>query len=461
MSYRFGRYEVVRAIASGGMAQVFEGKVVGAGGFERQVAIKAVFPHLLSDPQFAAMFLDEARIAASIVHPNVVGTHDVQQQSDQLFLVMDYVDGPTLQQTLSHLGGALPVPITLRVFLDVLRGLRAAHELKDKQGRPLNLVHRDLTPHNILLDRNGVAKIADFGIALADTRLAQTQAKAVKGKLPYMAPEQLAEEPTSGRADIYTLGVSLWQCVTGRRMFPDLPSVEIARRVRQGLLPKLPASVPRVLSRAIEGALERDPSRRYSSALEFATALNEAAKVCRVEPATNDELARFLRETGMFARHDRNLTEYARNNPLPRGPLETAHDLEALLVSEDDAQQPLPLRRPPPEAPPPPRQLKPVDKTDRNRRPPESAPPLAAPVAPLEPTSSRFGLWVALALVAATLFVFQLGPGLDAMLADSRSVQVIDLDQHAASSPSPRLEGQEPGTQAQLGSADAGAPETR
>ena len=194
MAVRIGRYEVIRAIASGGMATVHLARTVGEGGFERLVAIKVMHPHIATDPAFVAMFLDEARLAARIRHPNVVATHDVQKSPAGVFLVMDYIDGPSLHTVLRALherDRVLPLDITLRIMGDALAGLHAAHELCGENGEPLNLVHRDISPDNILVGNDGLARITDFGVARAESRISTTSGAALKGKLAFMSPERI------------------------------------------------------------------------------------------------------------------------------------------------------------------------------------------------------------------------------------------------------------------------------
>jgi hypothetical protein len=195
---RLGRYEVITEIASGGMATVFLGRALGAAGFQRLVAIKCLHPHVAKDQEFVEMFMDEARLAARIRHPNVVATQDLENGDEGLFLVMDFVDGDGL---LGLLRGVfkerkrVPIPIALRIVLDVCAGLHAAHELTGQSGEPLRLVHRDVSPHNILVGVDGIARITDFGIARAEERLSVTRDGQIKGKIAYMAPEQTSGDP--------------------------------------------------------------------------------------------------------------------------------------------------------------------------------------------------------------------------------------------------------------------------
>src|SRR4051812_34294830 len=172
-SLRIGRYEAIRPLASGGMATVYLGRVLGARGFERQVAIKVMHPHIADDPEFVGMFLDEARMAATIRHPNVVPTLDVVEEDGRLFLVMEYIEGRPLQElcrVFQKRRAALPLGATLRIALDLLAGLHAAHELATPEGAPMKIVHRDVSPQNVLVGADGLSRIMDFGIARAETR---------------------------------------------------------------------------------------------------------------------------------------------------------------------------------------------------------------------------------------------------------------------------------------------------
>ncbi|MFS8065577.1 MAG: serine/threonine-protein kinase, partial [Byssovorax sp.] len=219
MGLRVGRYEILRSIASGGMARVHLGRAVGAGGFERQVAIKTMHPHLAEEADFVAMFLDEARLSARVHHPNVVATLDVQQDDEGIFLVMEYVDGFALHEILvgsRKERSPLPFGLTLRIFLDLLAGLHAAHELTDGDGAPLEVIHRDVSPHNVLVGVDGAARITDFGIAHAAVRLSSTREGHLKGKLRYMAPEQLRGRKLDRRTDLYAAGAVLWEMLAGR-----------------------------------------------------------------------------------------------------------------------------------------------------------------------------------------------------------------------------------------------------
>ena len=216
-----GRYALYDAIASGGMATVHLGRLLGPVGFSRTVAIKRSHPEIATDPEFVSMFLDEARLAARIRHPNVVSTLDVVALEGELFFVMDYVQGESLSRLMRAsklLEQKIPPAIACTILAGVLHGLHAAHEAKSERGEPLNIVHRDVSPQNILVGVDGIARVLDFGVAKAVGRIATTREGQIKGKLAYMAPEQLSGD-NSRQSDIYAAAVVLWEVLTGERLF--------------------------------------------------------------------------------------------------------------------------------------------------------------------------------------------------------------------------------------------------
>jgi hypothetical protein len=279
---RFGRYEVIAEIASGGMATVYLGRALGAAGFQRLVAIKCLHPHVAKDDEFVGMFMDEARLAARIRHPNVVPTLDLENGDDGLFLVMEFVEGEGLLGLLRAVfkdRKRVPPPIALRVALDALAGLHAAHELTGQSGEPLRLVHRDVSPHNILVGTDGIARITDFGIARAEERLCVTRDGQIKGKIAYMAPEQTSGNPVDRRADLWSLGVVLWECLAGRRLFFGQNDGEVLRNLLVHPIPRLKEHVPEIpeaLDAVVHKMLSRDPDERFASAASAAEALEEA-----------------------------------------------------------------------------------------------------------------------------------------------------------------------------------------
>jgi serine/threonine protein kinase len=281
--FQLGRYSLCAELASGGMATVYVARLNGPVGFGRTVAIKRLHPHLARDPEFAAMFLDEARLAARVQHPNVVPTLDVVAAEQELFLVLEYVRGENLGNLLHTLAKAkatVPMPVATSILIGALNGLHAAHEAKDEQNRPLELVHRDVSPQNILVGVDGVARVLDFGVAKAATRLQTTREGQLKGKLPYLAPEQLAGE-TSRATDVYAAGVVLWEMLTCKRLFSGKTEAELLNKILTAEVPApstINPNVPAELDRITLKATARAPAARYASALEMAADIDQALR---------------------------------------------------------------------------------------------------------------------------------------------------------------------------------------
>ncbi|MDB4944186.1 MAG: protein kinase [Labilithrix sp.] len=272
-----GRYVVFDEIAAGGMATVHLGRLIGEVGFSRTVAIKRLHPHLARDGEFAAMFLDEARLAARVRHPNVVGVLDVVHDEGELLLVMDYVHGESLSRLARAMKpGGIPPRLACTVVMGLLHGLHAAHEATTEQGAPLEIVHRDVSPQNVMVGVDGVARVFDFGVAKAAHRAQTTQDGAIKGKIAYMAPEQLLSEAVDRRADIYAAAVVLWEVLTGERLFEGDNQGRVIRKILDEEVP-VPSSIapglPRALDVAIMKGLERDVTKRWQTARDFANAL--------------------------------------------------------------------------------------------------------------------------------------------------------------------------------------------
>ncbi len=289
---RVGRYLMQDRIASGGMAAVHIGQIVGPAGFIRRVAIKRMHDHLSEDPEFSSMFLDEARLAACVQHPNVVATLDIVRDQGELLLVMDYVLGESLSSLLAtarKTGKPIPLRIASSIASGVLNGLHAAHEARDDRGEPMNIVHRDVSPANVLVGADGVARVIDFGIAKAVARLHSTQDGKIKGKLAYMAPEQLKREAVDRRADVYAAGVVLWEMMTSKRLFASDDLAAIASAILRGadtLLSEHREDVPLAVESVVRKAIAVDPGERYATALDFVEALEAAAP-----PAPSREVA--------------------------------------------------------------------------------------------------------------------------------------------------------------------------
>jgi eukaryotic-like serine/threonine-protein kinase len=277
-------YLVHDEIASGGMATVHLGRALGPGGVTRTVAIKRLHARYAKDPEFAAMFLDEARLAARIRHPNVVAIFDVAAHDGELFMVMEYLHGEPLSQLIRasiQANRRVPPPIAVAIIADVLRGLHAAHEASDEKGAPLRLVHRDISPQNILVGADGTARLIDFGVAKAAGRSYTTQEGQIKGKIAYMPPEQLQGERVDRRADIYATGVVLWELLTAERLFVGSgESLDLARLLDPEIdPPSLRApGVPAALDQVTLRALSPEREARYPSALTMAQALTATVK---------------------------------------------------------------------------------------------------------------------------------------------------------------------------------------
>jgi eukaryotic-like serine/threonine-protein kinase len=290
-----GRYAIYGMIASGGMATVHLGRLLGPVGFSRTVAIKKLHQHLAHDPDFVLAFVDEARLAARIRHPNVVPTIDVIAEQGQLLLVMEYVAGESLQRLLRAVGGrgALTPPrVVAAIVSSACHGLNAAHDATTDRGQQLGIVHRDVSPHNILVGSDGVARVLDFGVAKAMGRYQTTGAGTVKGKVAYMAPEQIRGIAVDRRTDVYAAGVVLWEALTGRRLFKGETDVEAFGLALGGcstppstLVPGLSPRFDAVTMRA----LSLDPAQRFATAREMALELEACTGI-----ATPSEVATWV-----------------------------------------------------------------------------------------------------------------------------------------------------------------------
>jgi serine/threonine-protein kinase len=294
-----GRYALFSEIAAGGMATVHLGRLLGQVGFSRTVAVKRLHPQYAKDEEFTSMFVDEARLASRIQHPNVVSTLDVVKTTEELFLVMEYVPGEALSKLVRNAakrGERIPPNVVLGVMSGMLHGLHAAHEAKSETREPLNIVHRDISPQNVLVGIDGGARVLDFGVAKAALRSGATKDGQMKGKLSYMSPEQLNGKDIDRRSDIFACGVVLWEALAGKRLFSGADAGEILTKVLTSDIPS-PGTVvpglPDAVSDAVMKALERDPDARFQTAREFAIALEQAAPL-----ATSHSVGEWVREYG-------------------------------------------------------------------------------------------------------------------------------------------------------------------
>ncbi len=297
--HRLDRYELLCPIASGGMASVWLARLRGKRGFEKLFAIKTIRGELAEDPRFEAMFLDEARIASGIQHPNVAQILDLGEQDSVLYLVMEWVDGESLtriRKLLAKRTAVLPVGVTLRLLADACAGLHAAHELRDDSGDLLGIVHRDVSPQNILVSSAGVVKLIDFGIAKANTRSqGETRTGVVKGKIQYLAPEQVKKERRiDRRTDVWALGACLRELVTGKVPYDGDDDLEVIRKLMADELPPPAEGVPEPVVRVLDRCLVLDPDARFPTAMAMQRAL-ESAMVALGETKSTDDVVAFLR----------------------------------------------------------------------------------------------------------------------------------------------------------------------
>jgi serine/threonine protein kinase len=312
----FGRYTLVERLAIGGMAELYLGEVGGDHGFAKKVVIKRILPHLAADPNFTSMFIAEAKITARLSHPRIAQTHRLGREEGQLYIEMEYVDGLDVLAMLrecAHRRVRLPPEVSAYVVKEVLDGLDYAHRLTDDAGQALGLVHRDVSPSNILVSRRGNVKLVDFGIAHAAAEQQQTQAGTLKGKYGYMSPEQVLGEGVSPQSDLFSVGVVLAEMLMGRRLFAapnELDVLLMVRDVNLSRLERYGAHVPPPLGDIVRRALKKLPSERFHTAAEFRDALDEWMfdNRLRVTPTMVGQLVESLYEDA-HARRRANLEE--------------------------------------------------------------------------------------------------------------------------------------------------------
>ena len=302
MSEFFGPYELIKPLASGGMGRVYLALNTGPEGFRKQVVVKTILPRIHTDERLVTMFMDEARIAAQLHHPNICHTFDFGRMNDTYYLAMEYVPGVSVARLLEdcrRVGVELPWPLACRLVIDAAAGLHYAHEAKDDQGRALRLIHRDVSPQNILVGNDGGVKLIDFGIARAAGRSTQTTASGtVRGKFAYMPPEQAEGREIDRRSDIFSLGVVLHELLTGRDLFARGSDAGTLRAALDCDVPppsSLEAGLPPAIDALVMKALARDPDQRYSTARELAFAL-ESFLLDHRAPASGLALVHFMEE---------------------------------------------------------------------------------------------------------------------------------------------------------------------
>jgi serine/threonine-protein kinase len=298
-----GKYEAVEPVGRGGMASVWLGYTHGEAGFRRKVAIKRVLTHLNEDERFEAMFVEEARVVADLNHPNIVQVHDFGRDHEGgYFIIMEWVEGLNLSdyvRAFARVGDLPPWHLASAICIEVLRALSAAHQRMDVHGRPVPVIHRDVTPSNILVGVNGSVKLTDFGLARAMDRPRTTDPGTVKGKVAYLAPELLENAKPDARCDLYSVGVVLWEAITAQRLFgaPQQTDVDTALRILNGKIPRITELRPRLpeeLSAIVAQALARKPRERFQRATEMIDALAALLRK-HSEAADGTSLARSVR----------------------------------------------------------------------------------------------------------------------------------------------------------------------
>jgi serine/threonine-protein kinase len=330
---RLGAYELLIELASGGMATVHLARATDKRQGPPLVAVKRPHRHLQGDKTFLSMLVDEARLASAITHPNVVKVRELGFDGGMPFIVMDYVEGTSLaelRRELSAIGRAIDVRVAVRLIVDALSGLHAAHELKDDNGKALHIVHRDVSPHNVLIGCDGRSYVTDFGIAKAEDRIQTTRTHEVKGKLAYLAPERIDKRRTcTVQSDVFSMAVVLWECFAGRRLFRGEEPVDVLQEVMLAPIPTLKqigAQIPAALDDVIARALSRDLDTRYATAQELAHAIERAAGPEHV--GTHADVARLMEAifgARMTLRHEQvraaigpsELTQLLRESGLP------------------------------------------------------------------------------------------------------------------------------------------------
>jgi eukaryotic-like serine/threonine-protein kinase len=295
-----GRYELLAPVAKGGMAQVWVARLTGTRGFQKTVAIKTMLPNLSADAQFEQMFLDEASLASRVRHPNAVEILDLGEDAGVLYLVMEWIEGEPLSVLMKQASqnGGIPLPLAVRIVMQACGGLQAAHELRDDEGKLVGLVHRDVSPQNILVSYAGVVKVVDFGVAKAAGRLSeQTSAGQIKGKIPYMSPEQASGALIDRRTDVFAMGILLYMMTTGKHPFRKENDAHTMLNICSEASVVPPSAVeedyPEELEAIVLKALAKPMEQRFQTAAEMQKALDALPRELRA--STEEELGEFVR----------------------------------------------------------------------------------------------------------------------------------------------------------------------
>ena len=298
---RFGKYTLIDRIAVGGMAEIFLARQAGLEGFEKTIVIKRIRPHLSKQSNFVKMFLNEAKLAAQLNHPNIVQIYDLGKIGESYFIAMEYIFGRDMRRIIPKadaLGIPFPMVYALKIASSVCEGLYYAHARTDMYGNALNIVHRDVTPENIFVSFDGTVKVLDFGIAKAANQIEQTRAGEIKGKLSYMSPEQCMGKPLDNRSDIFSLGVVLYEWLTGFKLFTGDSEVAILKSITEGKIyapSYFKADIPEGVEAILMKALEKDREKRYQTAWEMQYDLDQFLSQYEFTPS-NIHLSNFLKQ---------------------------------------------------------------------------------------------------------------------------------------------------------------------
>jgi serine/threonine protein kinase len=339
---RFGKYVLLDRIAVGGMAEIFLARQEGLEGFEKTIVIKRIRPHLSNQKSFVKMFLNEAKLAAHLNHPNIVQIYDLGKIGESYFIAMEYISGRDMRRIIPKAEGmGIPFPMVyaLKIASSVCEGLYYAHQRTDMYGNALQIVHRDVTPENIFVSFDGTVKILDFGIAKAANQIEQTRAGEIKGKLSYMSPEQCMGKVLDHRSDLFSLGVVLYEWITGFKLFTGDSEVAILKTISEGKIYQpsyFKADVPDAVEQILMKALEKDRDQRYQSAWDMQYDLDQFLSKYEFTPS-NIHLANFMKQLFTDELDQERKRLLSGEVPLPAGQFE-------LDPMEESGLEPIPLR---------------------------------------------------------------------------------------------------------------------
>lgn len=338
---RIGKYELVRRIAVGGMAELYLAKESSLHGFQRTVVLKCILPQHADNPEFIDLLINEARLAALLIHPNLAQVYDIGFEDGRYFLVMEHVDGHDLRAVVRAAGPSAPMPIehVLSVAIGIASGLHHAHEATDLSGRSLGLVHRDVSPSNVLLTGSGGVKLVDFGIAKAYALQPRTQVGALKGKVPYMSPEQCRSELLDRRSDIFSLGTLLWELSVGARLFRHGNSLDTMQCIARGEVPRpsaIRSDYPRELERIVMRALAADVHRRYQTAQQLQLDLEDFGRDHRIRVSAT-RLGQYVQRVCRAKSRDPASTPTATPQPAPVSADPVNHEAATIAESVSGA----------------------------------------------------------------------------------------------------------------------------